>query len=287
MFMWKNIPESFESWRSAGTYARTSKRLDICAAQFAMLFHLSKKGDLTNKVCLEVGSGWVLSHAIVCYLLGAKHIFATDISPNAHPATLKTAIHGAIPSVVRDTLAPFCDHEKIRERLDGLLAFDKFSFETLEDIGIEYIAPIDLARDNFDDKIDFIYSHSVLEHIPTEDIRSVLEKMVLILNPSGYMIHTIHLEDHKNIEEKPFDFYSEPDEKYSRIVQSQRGNRIRKSQWLNNFQLIDELELKILYEFTRNKADIPPVISPSLQYVDENDLRVTHMGVLLLKKPGR
>ncbi len=101
------------------------------------------------------------------------------------------------------------------------------------------------------------------------------------------MIHTIHLEDHKNIEKKPFDFYSEPDEKYSRKVQSQRGNRIRKSQWLNNFQLIDELELKLLYEFTRKKADIPPVISSSLQYVDENDLRVTHMGVLLLKKPGR
>jgi len=45
-----------------------------------------------------------------------------------------------------------------------------------------------------------------MEHIPTEDIRQVLEKMVSILNPSGYMIHTIHLEDHKNIEKKPFDF---------------------------------------------------------------------------------
>jgi len=61
---------------------------------------------------------------------------------------------------------------------------------------------------------------------------------------------------------------------------------MRKSQWLKNFQLIDDLELKILYEFTRKKADIPPVISPSLQYVDENDLRVTHMGLLLVKKPG-
>jgi hypothetical protein len=286
MFMWKNIPESFESWRSARSYARTSKRLDICAAQFAMLFHLSKKGDLTDKVCLEVGSGWVLSHAVICYLLGAKHVYATDIFPHAHPATLKTAIHGAIPSVVRDSLAPFCNHEKIRERLEELLVLDKFSLKTLEDIGIEYIAPIDLARDNFDEKIDFIYSHSVLEHVPAEDIRSLLEKMVSILNPSGYMIHTIHLEDHKNIEEKPFDFYSEPDEKYSRIVQSQRGNRLRKSQWLKNFQAINELELKILYEFTRNKAEFPPVFSPSLQYVDENDLRVTHMGLLLVKKPG-
>ena len=286
MFIWKNIPESFESWRSAREYARSSKRLDICAAQFAMLFHLSKKGDLTNKVCLEVGSGWVLSHAVICYLLGAKHVYATDIFPHAHPATLKTAIHGAIPSVVRDSLAPFCNHEKIRERLEELLVLDKFSLKTLEEIGIEYIAPIDLARDNFDEKIDFIYSNSVLEHVPAEDIRSLLEKMVSILNPSGYMIHTIHLEDHKNIEEKPFDFYSEPDEKYSRIVQSQRGNRLRKSQWLKNFQAINELELKILYEFTRNKAEFPPVFSPSLQYVDENDLRVTHMGLLLVKKPG-
>ncbi|MCP4178379.1 MAG: hypothetical protein GY756_11485 [bacterium] len=52
--------------------ASSSKRIDICSAQFAHLLHLSKQPSLEGKVCLEIGSGWVLSHAIVCYLLGAK-----------------------------------------------------------------------------------------------------------------------------------------------------------------------------------------------------------------------
>ena len=52
--------------------ARTSKRIDICAAQLAHVLHIADRPTLVNKTCLEIGAGWVLSHSIVMHLLGAK-----------------------------------------------------------------------------------------------------------------------------------------------------------------------------------------------------------------------
>lgn len=277
------IPESVKSRYGAKTMARTSKRLDICAAQIGSLFHLNGGCDLNNKVCLEIGSGWVLSHAMILHLLGAKRVLATDISPIAYPESLRLAVHESIPSIVRDMLAPFDTHEKIRNRLDNLLAIEKFSFDTLADLGIEYTAPVDLARDDFKEHVDFIYSNSVLEHVPTGDVPAVIGKMADILNPSGTMIHSIHLEDHHFIGQKPFAFLSEPDETYPQSVQSARGNRMRKSQWIANFQSVKGLEYKILYEYMRENVEIPEKISPSIGFTDENDLRVTHLGIYIHK----
>lgn len=58
--------------RVARRLAATSKRIDICAAQIAHLLHLSSHGPVENMVCLEVGSGWVLSHALVFHLSWGK-----------------------------------------------------------------------------------------------------------------------------------------------------------------------------------------------------------------------
>ena len=65
-----------ETHKSAIRLASSSKRIDICAAQFAHNFHLSKHPSIEGKICLEIGAGWVLSHAVVCYLLGAKRVIA-------------------------------------------------------------------------------------------------------------------------------------------------------------------------------------------------------------------
>ena len=76
--------------------ASTSKRIDICSAQMAHIFHLSKLSSIEGKICLEIGSGWVLTHALVLYLLGAKKVIATDVVPIAQPQTLHLALRDAI-----------------------------------------------------------------------------------------------------------------------------------------------------------------------------------------------
>jgi len=141
LFLKRFIPEIIKSrirksdfWikKNARMLSSSSKRLDLCAAQFAHVLHLSGNPPLKDKVCLEIGSGWVLTHAITCYLLGAKRVIATDISPLAKPSFLPSALHRAIPSIVRDILSPFCEHSEIRERLNNLLSISSFTFDILK-----------------------------------------------------------------------------------------------------------------------------------------------------------
>jgi len=259
--------------------ASTSKRLDICAAQFANNFHLSNHSSISGKVCLEIGSGWVLSHAMVCYLLGAKQVIATDIFPNAYPQSLYRSIHKSIHSFPRDILASFEDHELLRKRFNDLLSIKHFNIEVLRKLGIEYIAPIDLAKDKLNGFVDFIYSNSVLEHVPCDDIIILLSNIVSMLKPGATMIHCIHLEDHKDISFNPFDFLSISSKKYTRNIQSARGNRIRKSGWLALFNSLKSIKSKVIYEWKRKDKKLPLNIDSSIDYKDIADLQISHIGI--------
>ena len=75
--------------RRARLLAR-NRQVETMAAHFAHLLHRANI-TLKDRVCLEIGSGWVLSHAIVMYLLGAKRVIATDIIRGAYPSVLKQA----------------------------------------------------------------------------------------------------------------------------------------------------------------------------------------------------
>lgn len=265
--------------------ASSSKRIDICAAQFAHVFHLAKHPPLEGKVCAEVGAGWVLSHALVCYLLGAKKVIATDIRPNAYPECIPFALKEAIAYIPRDVLAPFSDHSLIRERYNRLLSVTRFSFDILkEDFGIEYLSPINFASEKLNAPVDFIYSSSVLEHVPHEDVSVLLENLGDSLNPGGTMIHCIHMEDHKDINGNPFEFLKIPGAEYPRNLQSNRGNRIRASEWRNLFDNLKGYESDFIYNYSRLDKPLPESIDASIRYIDEADLRLSHIGVYTRKK---
>ncbi len=265
--------------RHALELATGSKRLDLCAAQIAHLFHLAEPPPLQGKVCLEVGCGWILTHAIVCHLLGAEKVIASDVAPMAHPSYIRTAVRRAVPYIVRDVLSPFCDHGEIRRRLDHLLSIDVFTFEILEELGIEYVGSIDLARRRLDVGVDFIYSLSVLEHVPVEDLPALLRNLTADLEPGGTMIHAIHLEDHRDIRNRPFPFLAEPASGYGRDQQTEHGNRIRRSEWRRLFDQVAGLESRFIYQFSRRDKELPDRIDPQVAHQGEADLRISHLGV--------
>lgn len=264
--------------------ASTSKRVDLCAAQFASILHQAGHPSLEGKTCLEIGCGWVLSHAIVCHLLGAKRVIATDILPRAQPRSLYQAIHRSIPWIPQDILSPFAEHSEIRARMERLLSIRRFDFEVLKHLGIEYVSPIDLAEERVNVPMDLVYSLAVLEHVACEDVLGLLNSVVADLAPGGTMIHCIHLEDHKNTALRPFDFFSIPLDKYSRAAQGNRGNRIRSSQWQEIFSAIDNTESEVLYEWRRQGKQLPTQIDPSVRNTGEADLRVSHLGIITKKR---
>lgn len=289
----KLVPESVKSRIRQSKYctrlrakqlARRSKRLDLCAAQIAHLLHVAEYPSVKDKVCVELGSGWVLSHAIVFHLLGAKKVIATDVSPLAQPSFLSEAIHFAVPYMVRDILSPFCEHSEIRRRLDNLLSIEYFSFDVLKRIGVEYIAPKDFAKTPLGIPFDFVYSFSVLEHVPVEDVPSLLRNLAKDLREGGIMLHAIHLEDHKSTSNSPFAFLSETQDSFPRSVQAERGNRMRRSQWLDLLYNVKDLDFRFIYEWSRLDKKLPEAIDPSISCKGEDDMRISHIGLLGTKK---
>jgi hypothetical protein len=268
--------------RKARQLAKTSKRLDICASQIAHCLHLAGGLRVEGKTCVELGAGWLLTHSLIMYLLGAKRIIATDLFPFFCPSELTRAVRGAVTALPRDILAPFCDHSEIRQRLDKLLSVDTFDNLVLRSLGIEYRCPVDLARERLDVPIDFAFSLSVLEHVPTESIRPLLTSVTADIKPGGCMIHCIHLEDHRNFN-APFDFYTEPATAFDSRTQTIRGNRIRRSEWATIFNELPLTNSRELYAYRRTNRPVPAAIDGSIKFVDDDDLRITHLGVLTTK----
>jgi hypothetical protein len=271
-----------DGWK-ARRLASTSKRLDICAAQLAHVLHLAGRPALTDKTCLEIGAGWVLSHAIVCHLLGAKRVLAADIQPLAHPGCLSIAVRRSISYILQDTLSPFEDYSLLRERVERLLSIKRFDFKVLKQLGIEYVSPVDLARDRLGIEVDFIYSNSVLEHVPQRDVPGLLTNLVGDLSPEGTMIHCIHLEDHHDFTKRPFHFLTVSADAYPRWCETNTGNRMRASSWEKVFSQMDGSQSSVIYSFSRSDVALPPHIDDSIDYRDEADLRTSHLGVFTRK----
>jgi len=285
--VWNILPDGLKRWlrqseymnrRKAARLAGSSKRLDICASQMASCFHLARHPSIEGKICLEVGAGWVLTHSLICYLLGAKRVIATDLTACAKPEMLSIAINQAIESISRDILTPFTDYSAIRCRLDRLKRIDSFDFDALSELGISYISPLDLAKDSLPYKVDFIYSNSVLEHVPVQDAEKLLWNLNDCLNPAGSMIHCIHLEDHKNSRSAPFDFLDIPRSEYTEIHQGERGNRIRVGQWTKIFESLENSSTSTIYSHSRSDVALPRTIDSSICYKLEDELRVSHVG---------
>jgi hypothetical protein len=273
--------------RSQGDYlASNSKRLDLCAAQMAHLLHAADHRSVEGKVCLEVGSGWVLSHALTLHLLGAQKVICTDIEALTRPELIGTAVNAAIPYIVRDVLSPFCPHPEIRARLDRLIGVERWSLDVLGDLGVEYRAPVDLALRPVGQQVDLIYSLSALEHVAVEDLPALWDNMVADLRPGGTMLHAIHLEDHLDINGAPFPFLGEPAATFGRLQQLDRGNRLRRSGWRDFLDSQQGFDWRFIYEFSREDKPLPQQIDPDVSHEGEADLRVSHIGVCCTKPEG-
>ena len=133
-----------DSRSRAKWWAKKSKRLDLCAAQFAYMMHYTGN-PFKDSICLELGSGWVLSHAILAYLLGAEKVYATDYFPLADLTALRLSINSSDAALIRDILAPYEDHEILREKIENIKSISNWSLSRLKSLGITYSAPIDLT----------------------------------------------------------------------------------------------------------------------------------------------
>ena len=272
---------SYKNRKHALYLSSIDKRLDVSAAQIAHLFSLRKGLSLQGKTCLEIGGGWIFSHALVMYLLGAKRIIISDIAPLATPEFLKQAVSNSSISMIRDILSPYEDHEAIRMRLNDLRRINIFDPDGLKKLNIEYRCPMYPEKDIFREKFDFIFSNVVLEYFTEAALAKVLENFKKCISSSGEMLHTVHLEDHDSAD--PFDYLKTDPVFYVKNKIITHSNRIRFSSYDEIFRN-SGWDHEYLYKWERKDATLPPTIDRDLKYNDENDLRTSHFCVYMKPK---
>jgi len=252
--------------------ATGKKRLDNAMLAFTEKLSRANIDTLEGKKCLEIGTGFVPTDALCMHLLGASAVFTTDYNAIAKFRLIKTAISSSNIEVLMDTSSRFARKDDVWQRYSTLINHLE-SNEYLEEIGIRYIAPFDLATLVFPEgSFDFIYSTDVLEHIHVSEILKIVCNLNSMLVPNGKMVHFINLRDHKNLEADPFEFLSSNTKYNVSIDQDGRGNRMRRTQWFELFKSIPDLYTTIPWiEGVCSEVDKPRRLLPEFENLSKDD----------------
>lgn len=257
--------------------AKSSKRLDLAAAQMAMLLHHVGHNPFSGRNTAELGAGWVLSHACCAWLLGAERVDAYDISTMLDQRAWRSAILSADPSIVRDALAPFSTHHRIRSRLDELTQIAANRDRSLGELEIHWHGGHDIIARPLPRPAEVIWSFSVLEHIPEDRVCEAIGRLTASLQADGLMIHIIHLEDHQDLRCRPFAFLE--DHGWTPDQAIRRGNRLRPSQWERLLSARGLSTPTRLFTWLR-PGSLPQHIAPAFCQFAEDDLAASHIGIL-------
>lgn len=145
------------------------------------------RGDLDRVTLLEFGAGWDLYANLLYYCMGVEHQIAIDIRRWARAEAINAVIahlqsdpppgHVRLPSIpVR--------HDHLEEDLQRIY-------------GIRYLAPFDARDTGFEaGSVDLIVTTSVLEHIPADVCRSIMNECRRVIRPDGLVSHAVDYSDH-------------------------------------------------------------------------------------------
>ncbi len=145
---------------------------------------------------LEIGTGWMPLIPVLLSLSGVRSIHTYDKTSHLNGKL----IHQAIPLLTNhlESLAEWTQVpiHKLQSKLD-LLCETKTTSELFQAAGIHYHAPADAAQTGLPDhSIDFIFSNSVMEHIPHSSIDLIFQESQRILKSDGMAVHAVNCGDH-------------------------------------------------------------------------------------------
>ncbi|MCS6833871.1 MAG: class I SAM-dependent methyltransferase, partial [Flammeovirgaceae bacterium] len=196
------------------------------AIQYKYLYETYAHRPFSSATILEIGGGRDLCMPLVFYLLGAKRIVVTDLYRQLKLDLLQDVFR-----------------RLQQQQYSWVRAFPFSNIQTissLKELGIEYLAPIDITREFFTEKFQLVYSFSTLEHIGHEHLLPLLQRLHFLLHEDGLMIHTINLEDHYTYTDKtlsPYHFLRYASSTYRWINSSLHfQNRLRLSDYLSIFE---------------------------------------------------
>ena len=179
-----NIPYNF--WKKLRIF-RHGKMEDYSYSKKIFEGHLKdmkKIREIENPVIMEIGPGDSLFSMVYSRKYSKEKIYFLDVNDFAS----------------KDLNLYF----KLKENLDKENYFPKkikSQIESFDDLLKNYnakylISGIESLKTIEDESIDYIFSHSVMEHIRKYELNDLIKEMYRILKPNGVISHNINYKDH-------------------------------------------------------------------------------------------
>ena len=213
--------------------------------------------SIENKDCLEIGTGYVGTHSLVMWLLGAKSVTAMDLNKILVPKALHAACKDFNKYELSVKLKSYVTNiDMLNSRIENLHKWS-LSESSKEHNFFIYEAPFNILKDQSNTSYDFIFSISVLEHIPPSIVEVFIETLYKMQRSNSSCMHFIDLTDHYDHENNPLGFLSTDHIRYNENkLADSRGNRIRSSHWLEIFNKI--YLIPVSFSTTKVKSSLLP-----------------------------
>jgi len=228
--------------------------------------------DPIDKVFFEIGTGRAPIVPLSYWLMGAKSTITIDINPYLRGELIRESLQYISDNKeeIEILFGLFLD----KKRLEYLLQFHKnvrYSMRAfLEMCHINYIAPGDAAKTGLmNQSIDYHTSYAVLEHIPPEVLKQIIEEGNRVINDNGLFIHRIDYSDHFSHSDKsisPINFLKYSDTEWELYA----GNRYM---YMNRLRHDDILTM-FLSAGHRILATEPDVDHRSLELLRRKNLQL-------------
>jgi SAM-dependent methyltransferase len=179
------LPIPYGFWKSIGVFRHG--RMD--SAEYPIkIFHLHverayPQGLPPRSVILELGPGDSIASMIIGYAYGVSHTYMVDVGDFASKNV---------------EFYRFLAADMKKKGMDVPDLSDVASFrDVLRVCRAEYLTNgVSSLRQIPSESIDFIWSHSVLEHVRKHDLEAVLREFKRVLKPGSFSSHNIDFQDH-------------------------------------------------------------------------------------------
>lgn len=246
-----------------------------------------------KSVFLEIGTGRRVNTLLAFWLLGSEKIVTVDLNPYLKEDLVKIDLNYIVNN--KSEIENLFGDRIWNNRLDYLIDFvqsEKYILEDLLDfLNVKYIAPGDARNlDLQSESVDFHTSYTVLEHIPPETIRVVIEEGKRILRTNGLFVHNVDYTDHFSHSDKSIssiNFLKFSDDEWQKISDNRYMymNRLRHDDLLKIFS---DSQVEILLEentFDNSLLKILESIHLDKAYVRKSKeiLRITSSWIVASK----
>ncbi len=180
-----HLPIDYYTWSKLGLFKLGAMdQLNYASKIFKLhAMRAYPEGIPPGLVFLGMGPGDSIASALLANAYGAKKVYLMDTGSYA---TRHIDVYKKIVKGIREEGLKTIDIEGVNDFYDILKACNT-SYLTN---GVSDFESID------DNSIDFIWSHSVLEHVRKRDFNKTIAECNRILKPSGFMSHNVDLMDH-------------------------------------------------------------------------------------------